>query len=200
MSVASRVRETVEHVDRRSFVRASDLDGSRPAVHTELSRLVRSGELVRVRKGLYWRPPERGRRRPSPLEAGMAIAGPGSGPAGVSAARLFGLTTQVPGVETVAVAGRPPAAPQGVRFVARSYDRRAHDLNPYEVGLLEVLRSFESVSEEPFSALVGVVDQAIADDRIRCLRMRRAVQEEWDLATRQRWDQLEQELDLAGSS
>lgn len=194
MSVAAQIRDVVAGAERRSFLRARDLHGSRAAVESELSRLTRQGELVRVRKGLYYRPPARGRRSPPPLEAGLAIAGRGAGPAGVSAARLFGLTTQVPGVETVAVPGRPPAGRGTIRFVARSYDRRELDLDPYEVGLLEVLRDFDRVSEEPFERLVDVVRETADSDRIRLDRVEHAAEQEWDLATRQRWHRLRERL------
>lgn len=109
---------------------------------------------------------------------------------------MFGLTTQVPAVETVAVPGRAPPDRDGVRFVSRSYVRREFDLNPYEAGLLEVLRDFDRISEEPFARLVDVVEQAVHDGRVRPDRVRGAVEEEWDLDTRQRWQQLERRLGL----
>ena len=196
MSVAVQVRQTVESIDRRAFLRARDLPGSRSAVDSALTRLAAEGELVRVHKGLYYRPPPRGRRRPLPLEVGLAIGGRGAGPAGISAARMFGLTTQVPGVETIAVPGRAPADRDGVRFVARSFSRREHVLNPYEAGLLEVLRDFENISEQPFDQLSDVVQRAIDKDKIRVDRVRDAVNDEWDLDTRHRWDRLEEHLGL----
>lgn len=196
MSVAAQVREAVASIEHRAFLRARDLSGSRSAVDSALSRLAADGELVRVHKGLYYRPPPRGRRRPLPLEVGLAIGGRGAGPAGISAARLFGLTTQVPGVEAVAVPGRAPADREDVRFVARSFSRREQDLSPYEAGLLEVLRDFESISEEPFDRLPAVVQGAIDHDKIRVDRVREAVNDEWDLGTRHRWHRLEERLGL----
>lgn len=194
MSVAAEVRDAVERSDRRSFLRAADLPGSGPAVFSELSRLTAAGELVRVQKGLYYRPPARGRRRPPPLQTGLAIGGRGAGPAGVSAARMFGVTTQVPATETVAVPGRAPADRDGVRFVSRSFTRRELGLTAYEAGLLEVLRDFDSVCQEPFSGLVDVVARAVADGKIRPERVRQAAEDEWDVATRRRWRWLEERL------
>jgi type I restriction-modification system DNA methylase subunit len=78
--------------------------------------------------------------------------------------------------------------------VARSYTRRERGLNPYEVGLLEVLRDFDRVSEEPFERLIEVVRQAADSDRIRLDRIEQAAEQEWDLATRQRWDRLRERL------
>ena len=196
MSVAAQVRQAVESIDHRAFLRARDLPGSRTAVDSALSRLAADGELLRVHKGLYYRPPPHGRRRPLPLEVGLAIGGRGAGPAGVSAARLFGLTTQVPGVEVVAVPGRAPPGREDVRFVARPFSRREQDLNPHEAGLLEVLRDFDSVSEEPFGQLSAVVHRAMEHGRLPVDRVRDAVHDEWDLDTRQRWRRLEERLGL----
>lgn len=199
MSVAAQVRHVVEELEPRSFLRARDLSGSRPAVESALSRLAADGRIVRVQKGLYYRPPARGRKSPPPLQAGIEIGGRGSGPAGLSAARLFGLTTQVPGIEMVAVPGRAPADRDHVRFASRSFLRRELDLNPYEVGLLEVLRDFNLIAEEPFERLAHVVEQEVADRRIRPDRCREAVEDEWDLGTRRRWHALEEQLGLVAS-
>ena len=66
----------------------------------------------------------------------MEVAGPGSGPAGVSAAYSLGLTTQIPAIEQDAVPGRVPSAVAGVRFVSRSIERRIAGLRPVEVALI----------------------------------------------------------------
>ena len=80
--------------------------------------------------------------------------------------------------------------------MARSFSRREQDLNPYEAGLLEVLRDFESISEEPFDRLPSVIQRAIDHDKIRVDRVREAVNDEWDLGTRRRWHRLEERLGL----
>jgi hypothetical protein len=105
------------------------------------------------------------------LELGLALAGPGGGPAGVTAARALGLTTQVPAVEMYAVAGRPRSAPAGVRFVSRSVERRIHRLAPIEVALLEVLRDWPGTSESTWEDLVAIVrTMSEADLRIDVLK------------------------------
>lgn len=104
---------------------------------------------------------------------------------------MFGLTTQVPGVDIVAVPGRAPQDRDGVRFVSRSFSRRELGLNPHEAGLLEVLRDFDKVAEEPFDQLVGIVERAIDLGKIRPGTVRSAVAEEWDVATRDRWRRIE---------
>lgn len=202
-SVAGRVRAWVRGLPERSYFDTGDIPGSPRAVESALSRLAASGELARVRRGTYWKPPPEkfGRRaRPAPLQAALHVAGKGAGPAGVSAARVFGLTTQVPAVEHVGVAGRAPVSMPGVRFSSRPYSRREHGLNSHEVALLEVLRSFDLVSERPWSDLVDAVKDAVADRRIRVARIAAAVDDERDRAARSRWQELADALDLQVAS
>lgn len=202
-SVAGRVRAWVQGLPERAYFETGEVPGSSRAVESALSRLAATGELVRVRRGTYWKPPpERfGRRaRPAPLEAALHVAGKGAGPAGVSAARVFGLTTQVPAVENVGVAGRAPESMPGVRFSSRPYSRREHDLNAYEVALLEVLRSFDRVSERPWTDLVDVVAEAVEDGRVRPARIAAAVDDEHDRAARRRWQELADALHLQVAS
>ncbi|MEX1163973.1 MAG: hypothetical protein WEB03_10365 [Nitriliruptor sp.] len=78
--------------------------------------------------------------------------------------------------------------------MARSYTRRELGLTPYEVGLLEVLRDFDRVSEKPFERLVEVVRQAVVTDRIRLERVEEVAEQEWDLTTRHRWRRLRDRL------
>lgn len=199
-SAAASVRRWVDRLPARAFFDSRDVPGPVRAVESALSRMVAAGQLMRVRKGSYWKPPETrfGRRvRPRPLDVAMHVAGPGAGPAGVSAARIFGLTTQVPSVEAVSVAGRAPAAVKGVRFSSRSYSRREHELNPYEVALLEVLRSFHLVSERPWSDLVDAVGQAIDEGHLRPERLAAAVVDEPSRAVRERWRELANALHLS---
>jgi hypothetical protein len=196
-AVAGVVRRRVAQLPDRAFLDVRDLPGSRRAVESALSRMAGEGRLVRVRRGTYWKPPPArfGRRaRPRPLDAALQVAGRGAGPAGVSAARVFGLTTQVPATEQVGVPGRAPQPMDGVRFASRPYSRREHDLNPYEVALLEVLRAFDEVAERPWSRLVAVVRDAIDSGRIRPDRVAEAVGDESHRQARARWQQLAQEL------
>lgn len=104
--------------------------------------LAAEGELVRVRRGLYWRGKKTrfGMTHPSVLEAAVAVGGPGSGPSGIAAGHLLGLTTQVPSTVDVAVPGKTPEPMPGVRFRSRPYSRRERRLTPVEVAVLEVLR------------------------------------------------------------
>ncbi len=141
-STAAVVRARVMAAVPGSFMRRKDFSGSDRAVESELSRLVLDGELFRVRRGIYYRgkPTRFGMTRPPLLEAAIAVAGPGSGPAGVSAAHLLGLTTQVQGTVEIATPGKVPEPMPGVRFRLRPYGRRELQLTPAEVAVIEVLR------------------------------------------------------------
>jgi hypothetical protein len=199
-SVAGAVRRRVEQLPDRGFLDVRDLPGSPRAVESALSRMAAEGRLVRVRRGIYWKPPPArfGRRaRPRPLDAALQVAGRGAGPAGVSAARVFGLTTQVPAEERVGVPGRALHPMEGVRFASRPYSRRERDLNAYEVALLEVLRDFDEVAERPWSHLVAAVGEAIDSGQIRPDRVAEAVAEEPHRQARARWQRLAQELSHA---
>jgi hypothetical protein len=151
-SVAPEVRKRVL-LSRDRFWRAEHFVGSPEAVAQTLSRLARAGELRRVRRGLYWRGASTrlGMAPPPPNRLlDEVVGGPGTGPAGWSAALALGLSTQVPRRETIAVPGRAPRSPGPVRFVSRaaSTKRRDERLRPVEVALFEVLRDWD--------ALVGV--------------------------------------------
>lgn len=123
-STATEVRRRAVAAPPGSFLRRKDFDGSDRAVESALRRRVLDGELIRVRRGIYYRgkPTRFGMTRPSILEAALAAAGLGAGPAGVAAAHLLGLTTQVPGVIEVAVPGKVPEPMPGVRFRLRPFE------------------------------------------------------------------------------
>jgi hypothetical protein len=146
-SVAGAVAHTITSASAETFFTRTDFSGSDRAVESALSRLAAYGELLRVRRGLYWKgkPTRFGMTRPTPFQVALRVAGPGSGPAGVAAAHMLGLTTQVPSTTEVAVPGHMPEPIVGVRFRTRSFDRRLRGLRPLEVAVLEVLRDPDSV-------------------------------------------------------
>lgn len=153
VSVAIEVRNRVLP-SRDHFWRPEDFDASPDAVAKTLSRLEKSGELRRIRRGLYWRgtPTRLGMAPPPPARlAREVLGGAGIGPAGWSAALALGLSTQVPRRETVAVPGRAPRNPGTINFVSRaaSTKRREERLCPAEVALLEVLRDWNGLVELP---------------------------------------------------
>jgi len=76
----------------------------------------------------------------------LAVAGPGAGPAGVSAVNATGLSTQVPRRPVVAVIGRPPAGVKGVRLTSRANPLRVL-LDPHGIAVLESIRAFDELAE-----------------------------------------------------
>lgn len=174
-SVAPEVRKRVLH-SRDRFWRPEDFSGSPDAVAKALSRMAHTGELRRVRRGLYWRgAPTRLGMAPPPSDRYVheVIDSPGTGPAGWSAGLALGLSTQVPRRETIAVPGRAPRDPGAVNFVSRaaSTKRRDERLRPHEVALLEVLRDWNTFVEVPTGTAVeriaGLADSgALRLDRI----------------------------------
>ena len=195
-SIAATVRERVRASATDVFLRRKDFAGSDRAVESELSRMVLAGELIRVRRGLYYRgkPTRFGMTRPSVLDAAIATAGPGSGPAGISAAHLLGLTTQVPGTIEVGAAGKVPEAMEGVRFRLRPYGRRELGLTSVEVAVLEILRDPGAV-EATWTEVQTRLEQLITSGIIRVAVLAGAVSDERHLLVRGRW----RELDLAGA-
>lgn len=161
VAVAPAVREAVVNSAER-FWHPEDFDGSPQAVVKALSRLVGSGELRRIRRGVYWRGESTrlGMAPPSPQRVVQELVEPlGVGPAGWSAGLALGLSTQVPREEIVAVTGRAPQASGSVRFVSRAActARKDQQLRPIEVALLEVFRDWDAVVEvAPDSAVESV--------------------------------------------
>ena len=139
------------------FWRFTDFpDSSVSAAQHLLSDLARSSELMRVRKGLYWRGVQTPLgMSPPPFESLVAeLAGVrGVGPTGLSASNMLRLSTQVPRRAHVAVPARAPVSTGLVRFVSRATRtaRTQARLTPIEVALLETLGDWESVVEVPSS-------------------------------------------------
>ena len=189
MSTAEDVRERVAAAPSRAFIAVAELPGSRRAVECALSRLAADGGVVRVRKGLYWKGPKTrfGMASPRSVDVALEVAGPGAGPAEMSAAHLLGLTTQVPSVAVVAVPGRAPAPVAGVLFVSRSIERRIAGLRPVEVAVLEVLRAGPALIEKPWSAVAETIGRLAAASEVRLDTLALSVADEHHVATRQRW-------------
>jgi hypothetical protein len=177
--VAAAVREKVL-ASRDRFWRPGDFaDYSPDAVTAALSRLERSGELRRIRRGLYWRgtPTLLGMAPPAGSRLAKALApSRGSGPAGLSAALLLGLSTQVPRRESVAVPIRPPADTATLHFVDRAsaHGRRSASLRPPEVALLEVLRDWNGLVESPADEAKKTIAGLMGSGEIRPDRLARA--------------------------
>lgn len=187
-SVAGAVRHRVKHARPGTFFRRRDFEGSDRAVESALSRLVAEGELVRVRRGLYWRGKTTrfGMTHPSTLETAVAVGGPGSGPAGVAAAQFLGLTTQVPGTVEVAVPGKVPEPMRGVRFRSRPYSRRERRLTPAEIAVLEVLRD-PHAAEVPWHRVEERIRELLAEGTLRAGVLDAEASTEPRVTARERW-------------
>jgi uncharacterized protein DUF6088 len=155
----------------RSFVHVSDLPGTNEAARKAASRATQSGELVHVRRGLYFKAP--GVTRYGPVKPRVedvvreVFKSPhsGFGPAGYSAARSLGVTTQVPAkFEVSALRKVDPIT--GVTQHLRSNPRRAA-LNEQEIAVLEVLRSPEHLVEGGITRLARKVNELSAAGAVR---------------------------------
>lgn len=178
MTTTGRIRNRVESADPGTFFRSRDFEGSTSAVETAMSRLARDGLLRRVHRGLYWKGVRSrfGTGRPPALAVGVELAGHrGVGPAGWTASRVLGLTTQVPPTTELSVAGRhAPSAPEGIRFHTRANLDRL-ELRFHEIALLEVLRDWPTTTESDWPRLLSVVRDLKSKGLVDVERLKRSV-------------------------
>lgn len=194
LSPAAVIRETPE----KSFVHVDRLPGSSTAARKAASRAVKDGLLLPVRRGLYYR----GRRTrygitaPRPDEVARVVLGTrGVGPAGYSAARAWGVTTQVPPVWHVATL-RTVDPIEGVTQHERRNFARV-DLNEKEIALLELLRSPEVYVEAGWETLVARFDASLANREVDLDNLRAAVPGEYNRAVRDNFARLVQTSTVA---
>lgn len=148
-SAATEVRRRVLAGGERHWQLADFPELSATAVAHALSRLAASGELQRVRKGLYYRPKMTaiGPSLPSATAALAQTFHAPLHPAGLNAASALGLTTQNPGRPEFAT---PAAAPPGSMRGAVVHTRRPttrFGLSERDGALLELLRDRASTSD-----------------------------------------------------
>jgi len=207
--IAELVRKRVNAAPAGAFVRTLDLVealGSRAAVEAALTRLTRTdGPLVAAGRGLYFRGKSTrfGMTAPDPLSVGYEVARThgytsGVGPAGYSAARALGLTTQVPGRHELAVPGRAPADLPGVHFTSRSSAGRS-GLRPMEVAVVEILREWPRYAEGTWAALCGRVGDLATRGAVDPVAIHRAVRLEHHLNARVHADQLLADIKAGGA-
>lgn len=197
-SAAQDVRDQVNDAPMYSFLRTERVRGPRRAVESELSRLVARGQLRRVHRGLYWKAPRTryGTPHPRPEQVAREAAGASSGPCGVSAAHLWGLTTQVPAVVEFAVPARiPEVSVPGVRFHARPAARLTWDLSPQEVAAVELLREFDQFAEGRLEDLADRLRDAEGRGDIRLRAITGVAASERHRGARERLGLLLQHLD-----
>lgn len=192
----------LERVPNGTFVRPESLPGTRAAASCAVSRAAKSGGLVQIRRGLYYKatPTRYGVAKPPPLEVALEVLGrKGVGPTGHSAARAFGLTTQIPATPELAVAGPLPTSVAGVRLHRRNNMMR-RDLGYHEVALLELLRDWDELVEGGWSALVAAVKQGVDEKRLRLGPLERTVASEHHPKTRALFAALLAELESDDAS
>lgn len=171
LSPAAVIRKTPE----KSFVHVNRLPGSSAAARKAASRAAKDGLLFPVRRGLYYR----GRRTrygvtaPQADDVARAVLGTrGTGPAGYSAARAWGVTTQVPPAWHVATLRTVDPIDGVVQHHRRNLARA--DLNEKEIALLELLRSPEVYVEAGWDTLVDNVRNSLRAGEISAERLREA--------------------------
>jgi hypothetical protein len=165
------------------FWRPEDLKVSASTKQHLLASMVEDGELRRIRRGLYWRGTQ------SPLGIGFPptealihelAPGPGVGPAGLYAANLLRLSTQVPRRAEIAVPYRAPCEVKSIRFTSRPsrHGRADAALTPTEVALLEALESWEWVAEVPPAEAWARLRELLTDGQVRPERLVRSARTE----------------------
>jgi hypothetical protein len=168
---------------RNRFWRPEEIAGAASTKKHLLADLVAEGDLRRVRRGLYWR----GTKSPlgmSPPPTDALVRelapGPGVGPAGLYAANLLRLSTQVPRRAEIAVPTRAPEGVGSVKFAARPArtGRVKAGLNPTEVALLEILESWERAVEVPPAEAWTRLRDLLVSGQARADRVARASQTE----------------------
>lgn len=179
---ARRTRTRILASSKR-FWRASELPLPASTAQHLLGTLVERGELRRVRRDLYWR----GLKTPlgmspPPVDALVAQLADtaGAGPAGLSAAHLLRLSTQVPRQAEIAVPGRAPAAAAPVKFVSRAArtGRRTARLSATEVAVLEALGAWENVVEVSPAQAWTQLSRLVREGAVRPDRLARAARTE----------------------
>lgn len=170
-SVTETVRSRLKRRPGRLFTYKDFDDLPASAVAPALSRLAARGEIRRARKGIYYAPRTTplGEAPPDPARLGNVVGGGRSQPAGLSAANLLGLTTQVPATVELAVENKRPGPLRGIEFKPRSGTNRS-ELSTREAALLEVLRDLPHLSDLPPAEtrrrLVSLVDDREARSRV----------------------------------
>ena len=174
-SQAARAREAILGAPVR-FWSAMDLAGAPSTRQHLLAELAHRGELLHVRRGLYWR----GRKTPlgmspPPPEALVErlVGTHGVGPAGLSAAHRLRLSTQIPRKAQVAVPERPPTSSGPVTFVSRASRslRKTAALTADEVAVLETLDGWTRVIEVPLPDAWRRLRDAVKNGEVSAIRL-----------------------------
>lgn len=175
----------------RAFVRVASLPGTREAARKAASRAAQKGELVPVRKGLYYRGKSTrfGMTTPKVEEVAREVLGTrGIGPSGYSAARIWGVTTQLPAVLELSTLRSKLPLP-GVKQIRRRNEARS-SLNAKEIALLELLRAPGVYVEAGWPALERKVKESVSAREVREGALRAALPGERNAAVRTNFERL----------
>ena len=178
-SVAQQVRHRVLRSGERLW-RIEDFGGSPSAVNNELRRLISRGELMRVRRGVYWRGKKSrfGMIGASQGEAVQKVLGAQEavGATGWHATNLLGLSTQVSPIEALAVTHRRPEGLHNVKVSSRAArsGRREAKLNGMEVTFLETLEGWDRYVEADGATALERFGELLDREDIRVERLVRA--------------------------
>ena len=178
-SVAATVRQQVVGGGERLW-RIEDFGGSPSAVNNELRRLVRRGELERVRRGVYWRGKKtRFGMVSAPHDASVRTVVGGTeaiGATGWHATNLLGLSTQVAPIEALAVTRRAPEGLNKVKVTTRAArsGRRDAKLTGLEVTILEALDGWERYIEADATTALDRFADLFRNGGVRVDRLVRA--------------------------
>lgn len=177
-SVSKTVESRLKRRPGRLFTFGDFDDLPASAVAPALSRLAARGKIKRPRKGVYYVPRTTalGEVPPDPVVLGEAVSRGRSHPAGLSAANLLGLTTQVPARVELAVEEKRPTSLRGVEFKPRIGTNR-RDLSAREAALLEVLRDLHHLTDLSPAATKKRLLDVMHDDEARARILRAAVHE-----------------------
>lgn len=175
---AEAIREKII-ASRDRFWRPLDLDLKASTAYHLLGDLARRGELRHVRRGLYWRGTKTplGMAPPRPEAVlGEVAPGKGFGPAGLTAANMLRLSTQIPRISEYAVPSRPPTGIAIVKLVSREARtaRATSKLRPLEVAILEVLERWTDVIETTPDEAQATIERMLTSKEVSPERLVRA--------------------------
>lgn len=192
----------LERLPAGAYVHVDELPGSRNAARSAASRAASRGELVALRRGLYYKGKRTryGVATPPAEEVALEVLGrKGVGPTGVSAARALDLTTQVPAVPELATWGPVPTGLRGVRVHKRNNVSR-RDLNYAEIAVLEVLRDWRFTSEASWDGLIAAVRERVSRRQVRPAKLVEAAKGERSPHVRALLRDLFASLDLSAAT
>lgn len=156
-----------------SYVHVDQLPGTANAAKSAACRAAARGDIVLLRRGLYYK----GKRTrygvltPPAEEVALEVLGrKGVGPTGVSAARALNLTTQLPAVPELATWRSVPTGVRGVLVHKRNNVAR-RELNYAEIAVLEILRDWNLTTETTWDGVVAAVRERVEGRQVRLNRL-----------------------------